>query len=190
MKTFLTADWHLGHENIIKFCNRPFASAAEMDEEILSRTNSMVGREDRLIIIGDFTFAPMGVIQNYLSKIKSMHIVFVFGNHDSRHRMSNFLKVHDIFETKNPTIVCCHYAMAVWNKLHHGAYHAYGHSHGGAEEYLDKVFPDRRSMDVGVDNINKLLGYYGPISQDKFLEILSPRKGFWFDGHKSNKVDD
>lgn len=184
MKTFFTADWHLGHENIIKFCNRPFASANEMDEEIIGQTNSLVGRNDRIIIIGDFTFAPVGVIGKYIDRINCKNIVFVMGNHDSRHRMSNFTKPYDIFETKNPTIICCHYALAVWNKLHHGAYHLYGHSHAGAEEYLDKVFPGRRSMDVGVDNVVKFLGSYRPISQDEVLDILQPRKGFWFDGHR------
>ncbi len=27
-------------------------------------------------------------------------------------------------------IVICHYAMRVWNRSHHGAWHLYGHSHG------------------------------------------------------------
>jgi len=34
---YFPADFHLGHANIIRFCNRPFANCAEMGEAILSR---------------------------------------------------------------------------------------------------------------------------------------------------------
>lgn len=153
-----------------------------MDKEIIDRTNSMINKNDRLIMIGDFTSGSMKVIHDYIGRIKCKNIILTCGNHDNRKRMSNFLKVCDIFEVKSPHIVCCHYAMAVWNKLHRGSMHVYGHSHSQAEEYLDKIFPGRRSMDVGVDNIKKLYGYYGPISQEKVVERLMARPGFWFDG--------
>lgn len=182
MKTFFTADWHLGHENVIKFCERPFANADEMDSAIIDETNKLVGKHDRLIMLGDFTMRPMPDIHRYVTSIKCKNIILTLGNHDSRNKMSNFVKVYDIFEVKKPHIVCCHYAMATWNKSHRGSYHVYGHSHSGAEEYLDKVFPGRRSMDVGVDNIDKLLGAYRPISQDEVISILSERPGIWFDG--------
>ena len=29
---YFTADTHFGHENVIRFCGRPYATAAEMDE--------------------------------------------------------------------------------------------------------------------------------------------------------------
>ena len=45
------------------------------------------------------------------------------------------------------THVLCHYAMRVWNRAHHGAWHLYGHSHGKLPEA-----PTTLSMDVGVDN--------------------------------------
>ena len=184
MKTFFTADWHLGHENVIKFCERPFANADEMDSAIIDETNKLVGKHDRLIIIGDFTSASTQMTHDYIHRIKCKNIILTFGNHEIRNRVKNFVKTYDIFEVKHPHIVCCHYPMAVWNKLHRGSYHLYGHSHGQAEEYLDKVFPDRRSMDVGVDNICKLYGTYSPISKDQVIERLGSRKGFWFDGKK------
>ena len=46
-------------------------------------------------------------------------------------------------------IVICHYAMRVWNRSHHGAWHLYGHSHGNLPDT-----PTSLSMDVGVDTHN------------------------------------
>jgi len=38
-KFFFTADEHYGHANIIRYCDRPFASVEEMDAEIIQRNN-------------------------------------------------------------------------------------------------------------------------------------------------------
>ena len=37
--TWFTADFHLGHFNIIGFCKRPFADTPEMNEAIIERLN-------------------------------------------------------------------------------------------------------------------------------------------------------
>ena len=41
-KIFFTADTHFGHENVIRFDNRPFASVEEMDAEMIRQWNNKV----------------------------------------------------------------------------------------------------------------------------------------------------
>lgn len=36
MTTYITADTHFGHDTIRRYCDRPFVTAAEMDEEMVS----------------------------------------------------------------------------------------------------------------------------------------------------------
>jgi calcineurin-like phosphoesterase family protein len=83
MGWFFTADWHLNHANIIKYCDRPFLTLEEkrlvelcktskdasmslkgvkiskesvdrMNETIIESTNNVVGESDNLVILGDF----------------------------------------------------------------------------------------------------------------------------------------
>lgn len=49
-------------------------------------------------------------------------------------------------------IILFHYPMREWESMHHGAYHLYGHVHGGLEEGANNGSkPWGRSMDVGID---------------------------------------
>lgn len=53
---FYIGDPHLGHETIIRLRDRPFASADEMDETIISRWNRRVTNADMVFILGDMMF--------------------------------------------------------------------------------------------------------------------------------------
>ena len=47
---YFTADTHFGHENVIRFCRRPYATAAEMDEALVENWNSRVKGNDTVFI--------------------------------------------------------------------------------------------------------------------------------------------
>jgi calcineurin-like phosphoesterase family protein len=44
--TWFTSDFHFGHFNIIRYCNRPFTSTEEMDTCIVDRMNQCVKSND------------------------------------------------------------------------------------------------------------------------------------------------
>ena len=51
---FLTSDLHLGHANIIKYCNRPYRDVNEMNEDLINKWNQVIGDTDRVFFLGDF----------------------------------------------------------------------------------------------------------------------------------------
>ena len=157
---FFTSDEHLGHKNIIEYCNRPFASVDEMDETIIQRHNEVVGKDDVVVHGGDFTLVAKAKAQKYTSRLQGQHI-FLHGSHD------NWLDrpFLDIWEKTldGQHIIVCHYAMRVWPRSHHNSWQLYGHSHG-------KLEPVGKQWDIGVDNNN-----FYPLSLEQIKAIMQKR---------------
>jgi len=89
MDYWFTADYHLGHANIIKYCNRPFESLEKMNEAIIRNHNARVKKEDVVFHIGDFCFKNSGGgkegeqfgAEHYESKLNGK-LIQIRGNHD------------------------------------------------------------------------------------------------------------
>ena len=78
---YYTADLHLGHENVIQHCSRPFATVEEMDAALIRNWNSRVHRNDTIYIVGDLFFRNRRSAEDYLGELKGRkHLVL--GNHD------------------------------------------------------------------------------------------------------------
>jgi len=157
---FFTADQHYGHQNIIRFCNRPFGSVDEMDRELMRRHNEVVGPEDIVVHAGDFAYRNARAPQSYLEELNGEHIL-IRGSHDRWLDDS----AREILELtiEGEHVVVCHYAMRRWPKSHYGSWQLYGHSHGTLE-------PIGLQWDVGVDNND-----FYPLSFDRIREIMSMR---------------
>jgi calcineurin-like phosphoesterase family protein len=79
---WFTADFHLGHKNIIRYCNRPFDTVEEMNRTILERLNSLVKTNDILYFLGDFCIGPKARAVELRREIRCKKIFAVPGNHD------------------------------------------------------------------------------------------------------------
>lgn len=147
---WFTADFHLGHKNIIRYCNRPFKTVEEMNDTLVERLNDRVKATDTLYFLGDFSIGPRARAAEFRRRIHCKRIFAVPGNHDRETRTlsQEFSWQNDLVEVSvnSQRIVLCHYAMRVWNHSSHGAWHLYGHSHGRLLEVDASL-----SMDVGVD---------------------------------------
>lgn len=80
-KIFFTSDTHISHQNIIKYCDRPFSDVDHMDAELIRRWNEVVSPEDVVYHLGDVALGP---IDKSLDKINSLNgqKVLIVGNHD------------------------------------------------------------------------------------------------------------
>jgi calcineurin-like phosphoesterase family protein len=162
-----------------------------MNDELINNINAIVGEDDILWHLGDFAFAPKEMYvrkcENYRRRILCKNVNIIWGNHDEPHLIKHLFNenhyLHSISLPKQNRIVLCHYALAVWDGSHRGNWHLYGHSHTTAEQWMNKNMPERRSIDVGVDNAKLLLGSYRPFSSEELSRILSKRQGFSMDHH-------
>lgn len=157
---FFTSDQHFGHENIIRFCNRPFSNALEMDEEIIKRFNEVVKKGDICIHAGDFAFRNKIPAGQYIDRLNGLNL-FVKGSHDKW--LKNGTYMVEVIVNKQP-IVVCHYAMLTWPRSHYGSWQLFGHSHGKLP--LEKYNKDKQ-YDIGVDSNN-----FYPVSMDTLMGIL------------------
>jgi calcineurin-like phosphoesterase family protein len=170
MRTFFTSDTHFHHANIIKYCNRPFRDTAEMNNTIITNWNAKVGGNDLIYHLGDFAFGREDWhLTMLLEKLKGK-IIFLKGNHDrlawrNRQRFFACSDSYREIEVNGQEITLCHYALRVWNKSHHGAWHLYGHSHGTLPDD-----PHSRSFDCGVDSHN-----FTPLSFEEVKVIMDKK---------------
>lgn len=84
MQRWLTSDEHVGHANILVYCNRPFHSLDHMHKELIDRHNAVVGDDDEVWHLGDFCLHDNS-LGWYLKSLKGTHFL-VCGNHDRCHK--------------------------------------------------------------------------------------------------------
>ena len=86
MAKYFTSDYHLGHEEIINLCNRPWKNTHAMDKGIIQNHNSIIKDQDDVYFAGDLSLATKshrGYLEMIIKKLKGrLHLVL--GNHDIR----------------------------------------------------------------------------------------------------------
>jgi calcineurin-like phosphoesterase family protein len=186
---FFTSDTHYAHSNICsattKWDNasnltREFNSLDHMNDTLVNNINNMVGEDDILIHLGDFSFGGFDKIQEFRSRILCKNIHLVLGNHDD-HISRNKENVQSLFSSvqhylkldiRRPinkqtvekfSFVCMHFPIASWDNMNQGIIHLHGHVH------LPKHLRvgSGKSLDVGVDG-NDL----NPYSLDEVLNLM------------------
>jgi len=140
-----------------------------MDQTILDRLNASVKANDILYFLGDFCIGSKVRALEHRKQIRCEKIFAVPGNHDKQIRKltEEFSWLSNLAEISihGQPIVICHYAMRVWNRSHHGAWHLYGHSHGNLPDT-----PSSLSMDVGVDTHD-----FRPWHSDEIRALMADR---------------
>ena len=79
--TWFTSDTHFFHSKVIEFCNRPWATVAEMNEGLIANWNARVDKRDKIYVLGDFCFGSHNRPKEILPRLNG-YKVLVRGNHD------------------------------------------------------------------------------------------------------------
>jgi len=84
---YFTSDWHLGHANIIKYCERPFEDVEMMNAMLIQNFNDIVKENDTTYFLGDFCFYKD--VKSWIAQLHGYKI-FLWGNHDKNELFRTF----------------------------------------------------------------------------------------------------
>ena len=140
------SDLHIGHANIIRYCNRPFNNVDEMDAALWANWQTCVEPGDTLICVGDMWFGfstePRPVPAGH-------HTMLVIGNHDLAKggilRVTEFDDVKALLTSEgDPRLIFTH---APLPNVPEGYVNIHGHTH-------EKIRPpDSPHINVSVEQL-------------------------------------
>lgn len=159
-KVWFTSDLHFWHKNICKYCNRPYKSVEEMNEQIIKNWNSVIKEDDIVFLLGDIGFCGIEKLRLLMSQLNGK-IYLIQGNHDSDKVVDKLYEeslIEDYFKLLEVTIVgdkeypnqqltLCHFPMIDWNNKEKGAWMIHGHQH----QLPDTPSCSAAHWDVGID---------------------------------------
>lgn len=173
---FFTSDLHFGHNNIIRFDNRPFNSVEEMDKALIANWNRKVKDEDTVYVLGDISWYKDEKTVEIFQMLKG-HKILIKGNHDRLHGKIKYCfdEIYDYKEITLPGnihITLCHYPITFFNRHHYGSYMFYGHVHNSHEwQMTDNYRRELGELDIQCNmyNVGVMVNNYEPVTFDEVL---------------------
>jgi calcineurin-like phosphoesterase family protein len=187
-KVWITSDTHYNHANICQGTTnwrlpngkiptnqtRPYDTLEKMNQSIVDNINGVVGQDDILIHLGDWSFGGFEKIEEFYHRLICKNIHLVFGNHD-HHIERNRDNIQKLFlssqwflqvQYMGETMEMMHYPISSWNGLRKGRIHLHGHCHLPNNSKIS----NGRRMDIGLDGHTEFRPY------DLHKEIINPMK--------------
>lgn len=163
-KIYFISDTHFNHQNIIKYCNRPFSSAEDMNNSIINNWNNIIDESDIVYFLGDLSLGKnVEDTYLYLSKILKGNIIVLRGNHDrSNSTLSKYFTVIEQgyrFHYKDYNFILSHQPLFE-NQIPKDYINIHGHIH-------DKIIKSKYHINVSADVIG-----FSPISVDNIIDSI------------------
>lgn len=168
MARYLVSDHHFGHANIIEYCNRPYSSPGEMDNELLDNHYETVDPDDVLIHFGDVAMDMQTGQQtiDYFERLGGD--MLLRGNHDTGLTpdeapfpvLNACLLEHDGYE-----FYCTHRPEDIPDTWDGWAIH--GHIHNNNTDEYPFLNSKRKRVNVGVELLN-----YRPVKLDHVVKLI------------------
>ncbi len=182
-KVFFTSDLHFGHENVIRFDNRPFSSVEEMDAELIRRWNAKVNPGDLVYVLGDMIWKTRNDDAPSLIKSLNGQIILIKGNHDrflhnskAKAALAGIKDYDDICvklengETRR--CILSHYFIPMYNGHRFQAIHLHGHSHRTEEAVMELTIAralNNEGYKNEIYNVGCMYWNYEPVTLDEIL---------------------
>lgn len=160
---YVIGDTHFGHDNIIEYCERPFDSVAEMNDELVRRWNNKISERDTVIHLGDVRHHPDPATTAHWLEQLNGEVLLIRGNHDG-----------DVGQNEA-------YHTATSATIQHGRYDFYLehqpvgfsgwqiHGHAHCNDLVNYPLINRASQRANVSV--ELIGYR-PLSLEKLVKLL------------------
>jgi calcineurin-like phosphoesterase family protein len=190
-KLWFTSDTHYNHANICSSTTkwtdpvtiREFKTLEHMNAHIAGNINEVVGQDDILIHLGDWSFGGFESIEHFRNQIVCKNVHIITGNHD-HHIENNRGDCQKLFSSVNKYVelnvkwnvgtplqdeqnfVLMHFPIASWNNMARGAIHLHGHVHFNPNMRMQVG----KMMDAGCDGNNLY-----PIQMSEVLKLMRDR---------------
>ena len=172
MKIFYISDLHLCHKNIMDFCERPYNTVEEMNEDIIEKWNSVVTPNDVVRILGDIAFPKSQEdIEQVIKLVKRLNgnKTLIIGNHDHKLlkderfiRLFSSIENYMMVKDNGRKVILFHYPIEEWDGFYKGSIHLYGHVHNNDVGLKDI----KNRYNVSADVIG-----FTPRTLDELIEI-------------------
>ncbi len=181
---YFIADTHFNHENIIKYCSRPFKNKEEMNERLIKEWNQVISDDDIVYHLGDLILGERTEWENILSKLNGKKYI-IRGNHDnaktSEYEKYGFDVLVDVpIELEEYKLILSHVPLPD-EMIKEGYVNVHGHIHKkklndvneriGVPEYPSELYSEDKHICVSVD-----VTEFKPVSINKVLEIYMNKK--------------
>ena len=178
-EVWFTSDTHFGHENIIRYCNRPFRNAEEMNAELIRRWRETVPEDGIVFHLGDFAHGNARLWNDILSALTGRKYL-ILGNHDMKALRQGYMGRFEHFTQQmtirvgGQAIVLNHNPFLCYGGSYRDVWQLFGHVHSGLASHTGLDHPRLKMLfplqyDVGVDNND-----FRPIS---FAEVKAKIEG-------------
>jgi len=212
-KIWFASDFHLSHKQPFIWQARGFASVESHAKAIIDDLNSVVGENDILFYLGDFSLnSTPDETREFFRSIKCRNIYYIWGNHEANVQVIfqesirvaftgkvplipdqvypwkwenvTFLGNYARIAINNQPIVLSHFAFFIWDMMQHGAWNICGHSHGNCPNILPSN-TEGKILDVGVDVAYKAFGR-PCISFEEVINIMQDKNLKVVDHHNQD----
>jgi len=167
---WITSDTHYNHKNLCRSVTdwklpdgsipihrtRDFPSLEKMDSTIVNNINAVVGQDDLLIHLGDWSFGGFDKIYVFWERLICKNIYLILGNHDHhikkdkngiKQLFTQVVRSNDEYKIDKYQFHLSHYPIMSWKNIGRGTIHLHGHCHFSG----DNRFGKGKMMDVGID---------------------------------------